>query len=339
MSIIALSACSAPNEMPLPEITETVYESAETEILFSEDFTSGQVSGWNIDILSPGSEAGWQVSETEDSFHYEGKEHAFARPPIHGLTDHTVIFKFNLLDYSSDMLPFNFSFRENTQSGHHRYIVSIGSNEIVLTKQDTASPYDISPNDFRMLKKLNLPIEPNIWHELKVSALKNMILIYLNEKLIIEHLDHDKPCLSGNVAFETLEQSQVLIDDIVISSENAEHYAEQISKLEEKFAGSIVNRTTHGIISWDETWRDEMHIVGDIIVEKGYTLTIEPGTTITIAAKQDLYNLCTYEPDLRQGIRGQNEVLPPGYEGIHPGEPFREKRIIFPFISMVLYTR
>jgi hypothetical protein len=88
---------------------------------------------------------------------------------------------------------------------------------------------------------------------------------------------------------------------------------------------AIINRTTHGIISWDETWRGQIHIVGDIIVESGYTLTIEPGTTITIAAKSDLHNLDTDEFNLKQGIR---EVLPgrnPDYQGVHPGEPFRDE--------------
>jgi len=88
----------------------------------------------------------------------------------------------------------------------------------------------------------------------------------------------------------------------------------------------IVNRTTHGIIQWDETWRGEMHIIGDIIVEEGHTLTIEPGTKVLIAAKQDKANLCTFPPDMRQGIRRENEVPPGGdLEGIHPGEPFRDE--------------
>lgn len=87
----------------------------------------------------------------------------------------------------------------------------------------------------------------------------------------------------------------------------------------------IINRTTHGIISWDETWRGQIHIIGDIIVEPGYTLTIEPGTTITIAAKSDSNNLITDEFNLKQGIR---EPLPgrnPDYQGVHPGEPFRDE--------------
>jgi hypothetical protein len=90
-------------------------------------------------------------------------------------------------------------------------------------------------------------------------------------------------------------------------------------------SSQLINNTTQGFIRWDETWKGEIHITGDIIVEKGCTLTIEPGTKVFIAANQDAANLCSYQPDMRQGIR---EALPgpkPDYEGIHPGEPFRDE--------------
>jgi len=323
--MITLGACSSTVDAPVPEIAESSPESIEPEIIFAEDFSSGQVSNWDIHIINPDEEAGWSISETEEGLHYEGRQHAFARPPVDGLTDHTINFKFKLLEDASGVLPFNFSFREKTNNGHQRYFVSIGLNEIGLTKQNTASHLTLSPNDFNLIRKLYHPLESNIWYELKVSVLENLILVYLDDQLIIQHLDHDNPLLIGKIAFETLEQSRILIDDIVIVRDYVEYYTDKIAELEKELTGPIINRTTHGIISWDETWQGEMHIVGDIIVEKGYTLTIEPGTTITIAAKQDLHNLCTYEPDLRQGIRGRNEVLPPGYEGIHPGEPFRDE--------------
>jgi len=87
----------------------------------------------------------------------------------------------------------------------------------------------------------------------------------------------------------------------------------------------IVNQTTHGRIRWDEIWRGEIHIIGDIIVEKGFTLTIEPGTKVFIAANQDLENLLDYPLDMRQGIRQELPGPNPDYQGIHPGEPFRDE--------------
>jgi hypothetical protein len=87
----------------------------------------------------------------------------------------------------------------------------------------------------------------------------------------------------------------------------------------------VVNQTTHGHIRWDETWRDEIHITGDIIVEVGNTLTIEPGTKVFIAANQDVDNLFDYPFDMQQGIRQEQPGEDPYYQGVHFGEPFRDE--------------
>jgi hypothetical protein len=82
-----------------------------------------------------------------------------------------------------------------------------------------------------------------------------------------------------------------------------------------------VNLTTHGYISQDEIWRGEMHVTGDIVVNRGVTLTIEPGTTVLIAANSDSGNLF-YDPvGMRQGI------APADYHGPGPlpGEPWLDQ--------------
>jgi len=89
--------------------------------------------------------------------------------------------------------------------------------------------------------------------------------------------------------------------------------------------GPIVNRTTHGRIRWDETWRGEIHIIGDIIVEGGYTLTIEPDTKVLIAANSDIENLNTDPFLMKQGIRQEQPGEDPYYRGVHFGEPFRDE--------------
>jgi parallel beta-helix repeat protein len=83
----------------------------------------------------------------------------------------------------------------------------------------------------------------------------------------------------------------------------------------------IVNRTTYGRIQWDEIWRGEIRIVGDIIVEEGATLTIEPGTVVRVAANQDVANLFDWPYDMQQGVKKEhNEEY-----GVHFGEPYRDE--------------
>jgi hypothetical protein len=83
----------------------------------------------------------------------------------------------------------------------------------------------------------------------------------------------------------------------------------------------IVNQTTHGAIGEDEIWRGEMHVVGDIFVEDGVTLTIEPGTVVRIAANRDVENLYDGPFDMKQGIQTEAENI----NGVHYGEPYRDE--------------
>ena len=55
----------------------------------------------------------------------------------------------------------------------------------------------------------------------------------------------------------------------------------------------VVNQTIHGYIRGNQVWRGEIHIVGDIVVETGVTVTIEPGTKVLIAANSDCDNIRT----------------------------------------------
>jgi parallel beta-helix repeat protein len=83
----------------------------------------------------------------------------------------------------------------------------------------------------------------------------------------------------------------------------------------------IVNQTTHGHTTRDETWRGEIRIIGDVIVEEGATLTIEPGTVVRVAANQDVENLMDWPFDLNQGVNTEDT-----YEGgVHFGEPYRDE--------------
>ncbi|HDZ54839.1 MAG TPA: right-handed parallel beta-helix repeat-containing protein [Candidatus Nealsonbacteria bacterium] len=87
----------------------------------------------------------------------------------------------------------------------------------------------------------------------------------------------------------------------------------------------VSNTTRKGTVFEDEIWRGKIHIIGDIIVEEGVTLTIEPGTIVLIAANQDVENLFDWPFDMQQGIRQEHPDEDPYYRGVHFGEPFRDE--------------
>ena len=84
---------------------------------------------------------------------------------------------------------------------------------------------------------------------------------------------------------------------------------------------TVINQTTHGQIVRDEIWRGEIHILGDIIVYQGITLTIEPGTIVYIAANQDAENLFDEPFNMRIGIKNEANTM----NGVHMGEPYRDE--------------
>jgi hypothetical protein len=79
----------------------------------------------------------------------------------------------------------------------------------------------------------------------------------------------------------------------------------------------------HGVISKDETWQGEIHVIGDIVVPEGVTLTILPGTIVRITANQDVGNLSPPEPFwMKAGINWG----PSDYEiAVFHGEPYRDE--------------
>ncbi|HUW71766.1 MAG TPA: right-handed parallel beta-helix repeat-containing protein [Candidatus Humimicrobiaceae bacterium] len=107
--------------------------------------------------------------------------------------------------------------------------------------------------------------------------------------------------------------------------EEKEKKDEEIILEEELSPEEISNTTRAGMIERDEIWKGEIYIIGDIIVEEGVTLSIEPGTRVLIAANQDVENLFDWPFDMQQGIRQELPGEDPYYQGVHFGEPFRDE--------------
>ncbi|NWG08685.1 MAG: right-handed parallel beta-helix repeat-containing protein [Chloroflexi bacterium] len=57
----------------------------------------------------------------------------------------------------------------------------------------------------------------------------------------------------------------------------------------------IINRTTQGTLERNETWKGEILITGDIVIPRGITLTIKPGTIIRFTGQKD--NSPIYDPN------------------------------------------
>lgn len=233
------------NDQPIVDLqalrtSDNISNNGVPELLFFDDFESGIITEWGVwldDYAS--SDAGWKVITTGIGNHYEGRGHVFARPHAPCWTDYSVSFRFNLLEHGASEPPFNFSVRESLNPGHLRYFASIGPSGIQLVKQNTTSFNELSPSDFTTLKDYNSTIIINQWYELKVAVQGNRIELYLDDELAIEYEDSNDPYLFGNIAFETLNYSRVMIDDIAVTRDSIDGAEVNLSEEEQLYLPTL----------------------------------------------------------------------------------------------------
>lgn len=97
-----------------------------------------------------------------------------------------------------------------------RYFIWVGSNGVNLAKQINEKFFSslAQPENFPGFGKDFV----NVWHTLEIRGYGNIINIYVDNKLLIKYKDTESPVLSGGIAFETLNNSEFLIDDVEVKA-------------------------------------------------------------------------------------------------------------------------
>jgi photosystem II stability/assembly factor-like uncharacterized protein len=164
------------------------------KILYSQDFEAGYAGEWNL-------EPGWEVAQTETGYALKGGGHVWARLNQGPWSDYFLRFRV-LLEGQQSALHANIRV-----SGPARYFIGFFSQGTYLSKQ----------LDIQNFKE-NLATAPPVgrgWHEIEISAVGNLITISVDDRQIISYQDPDA-LLAGSVAFESLQEQPVWVDDIVI---------------------------------------------------------------------------------------------------------------------------
>jgi len=105
----------------------------------------------------------------------------------------------------------HFNFRNRMGEGNPtRYFIGVGSNHLNLAKQIDEKFFD------SLAQPQNFPSLREGWHTFEIRGYGNILNIYIDNNLLIKYKDVESPILSGGVAFETLNDSEFLIDDIEI---------------------------------------------------------------------------------------------------------------------------
>jgi len=166
-------------------------------IPFFEDFEDG-TGNWNLD-------EGWSLKTINGNTVLKGEGHRWAR--LKRWLDGNYIFraKFKIIQGT---IHFNYRYTIRLD-GLRRYFIGVNSKTdyLRLTKQ--------IGDEFYELAKVPMSLDLD-WHKIEIRGYGNFINVYVDGELYIVHKDEQFPILEGKIAFETLGNSKVLIDDVEI---------------------------------------------------------------------------------------------------------------------------
>lgn len=231
--------------------------------LFSDNLDSGSTN-WSMDD-------GWRLDNIDGNSVLIGSGHKWARLNGNSWDNYALKAKFKV---SKGTIHINYR-HSDTSEGPQRYFIGIGNSAVYLSKQ--------RGNEFNDLARAPLELD-NGWHEIEIRAYGDILNVLIDNNLVVLYKDSDSPISAGGIAFETLDDSEALIDDIAVR-ETLPGEIDDGTK-----PGNIQNTPKSGVLQRDETWSGEIHVVGQLVVPQGITLTIEPGTTVKFKHSRDYKN-------------------------------------------------
>ena len=164
---------------------------------FESDFEDGDAVDWDL-------ETGWSVVKDASNNVLQGIDHRWANAGSSQWADYTFETRVKLLQGTVHV-----NFRTCPDG---RYFLGFGDEGLYLGKSINAWSTHVT------LTSLYEQYPLNQWHDLKIEVKGNNVLIYVNDNLKIDYTDSD-PTPFGAIAFETLENSHVYVDDIKVTHE------------------------------------------------------------------------------------------------------------------------
>lgn len=162
--------------------------------LFQDDFSTGSDSAWDF-------EAGWGIVRDDGNFVLSGSGRKWARlRQRENWTDYSFKFRIKLTGVGVHL-----NYRVSDAG---RYFLGFGENGAVLRKE---TPW----GTFQEQAGYSGYCTPGAWHDLELQIVGGTTRFYVDGTLRLDSTD-TSPLASGDIAFETLEESQAYIDDILV---------------------------------------------------------------------------------------------------------------------------
>jgi photosystem II stability/assembly factor-like uncharacterized protein len=162
---------------------------------YRQDFNSGTAGEWKL-------EPGWAIAPSGDGYVLQGSEHSWA--VLMDKTWEDIILQFRVNLKADSGLHANIR-----KSGPSRYFIGLGRDFSYISRQDKEKNFQN--------QLANGAGIPSGWHTIRISAMNGQIEVMCDGTRFISYTDPD-PLVSGSVAFENLNNSTTLVDDIQIET-------------------------------------------------------------------------------------------------------------------------
>ncbi len=171
---------------------------------FIEDFESG-VQNWMFHDIEGKTTTAWHTTMENSNIVLRGTGHNWAK--LEGKSWTNYIFKARFKIINGAM---HFNYRFNSEgSTFTRYMVGVNNNSMSLGKSTDSTTH------INLVGGTHVQLDEN-WHTFEIRGYDNILNVYIDDELLIKYKDTESPILSGGVAFETLDNSEFLLDDVEI---------------------------------------------------------------------------------------------------------------------------
>ncbi len=166
----------------------------EDSLLYFQDFESGWPAEWQ-------SESGWEVGESDRGLALFGSGHNWVLLNSRTWEDYSLRFDLQLSGDASLHANCRFS------GGSARYFIGLNPSFTYLSKQTGPDQFNEGLADSGGIG--------TGWNKIRIEARGPQITLYVNDQQVFSYTDPD-PLLSGSIAFESLTEGQVQIDNLEV---------------------------------------------------------------------------------------------------------------------------
>ncbi|MGE4485737.1 MAG: hypothetical protein AB7C97_11570 [Oscillospiraceae bacterium] len=222
--------------------------SAASSAEYYDDFESGS-QNWDLS-------EGWKLTKVDGNTILEGVGHTTAVLSEGSWDNYVLKAKLKIISGA-----IHFNFRRNESNGLNRYFIGIGNDEIYLNKQIGDQFYDLAGASMDL---------DDGWHDIEIKTYEGIINLYIDD--ILWAVYNDEIFIeSGGVAFETLENSNCLLDEIEITDASADdviadvkpgqtNVASYLFVPDETHSGDLVLSGTEELVIEDESYLQQGNI-------------------------------------------------------------------------------